>query len=292
MSDGQDSREKKRNQGGRGQQDLQFSQHSLQDYTDCPRRFQLRYLLGVTWPTVKAEPIAKMEERARLGRRFHRMVQQYILGIPAGRLEAGLDDENLGRWWHNFMAAPPHNLPTGIRRAEVSLAASLAGHRLVARYDLLAADPGERLAIVDWKTRRPKDPKRLLSQLQSVVYPYLLVKAGSAFNGGQPVQPEQVTMVYWFADSPDDPLALAYDAARHAANHERLVALVHEIVARDQEVWSLTDDVARTCKFCAYRSLCDRGSVAGDLDDLDEGLEEIEELLDIDLEQVAEIPFE
>lgn len=271
--------------------DLHFSQHSLQDYTDCPRRFQLRYLLGVTWPAVKAEPIAEMERRARLGRRFHRMAQQHTLGIPAGRLEVGIDDEDLRRWWHNFLAAPPRDLPTGLRRAEVSLSVALAGHRLVARYDLLAADPGERLVIVDWKTRRPRNPKRLLNRFQSIVYPYVLVEAGAAFNGGQPVLPEQVAMVYWFADSPDDPLTLAYDAARHTANHERLVALINEIAARDEETWPLTDDVARTCKFCAYRSLCNRGNAVGDLDDLDEDLD-LEDVLDIDLEQIAEIAFQ
>jgi len=273
---------------------FQFSQHNLQDYADCPRRFQLRYVLGVTWPAVKAEPIAKMERRAWLGQRFHRMAHQHALGIPVERLAAGLKDEDLYRWWHNFLATPPHNLPTSIRRAEASLSASLVGHRLVARYDLLAADPGERLVIVDWKIHRPRNPKRLLNRLQSVVYPYVLIEAGTAYNSGQPVQPEQATMIYWFADAPGDPLTLTYDATRHAANHDRLVTLVHEIDARcdeNPEIWPLTDDVAHTCKFCTYRSLCDRGSVAGDVDDLDEDLE-VDQELSLDLEQIAEIVFQ
>jgi hypothetical protein len=274
---------------------FQFSQHSLQDYTDCPRRFQLRYLLGVTWPAIKAEPIAELERHAQLGQRFHRMAHQHTLGIPAGQVEGSLDDEDLRRWWHNFLAAPPRNLPASIRRAEVSLSASLAGYRLMARYDLLAADPGERLIIVDWKTGpRPRNATRLLNRFQSVVYPYVLVEAGETFNGGQPVQPERVTMIYWFADAPDDPLTLAYDVARHAANHDRLVALVREIDKRSDEnleIWPLTEDVDRACKFCTYRSLCNRGSIAGDVNDLDEDLR-LEQELDIDLEQIAEIAFQ
>jgi predicted RecB family nuclease len=272
-----------------GLKNLQFSQHSLQDYTDCPRRFQLRYLLGVTWPAVEAEPVGEWEKRVRLGQRFHRLAHQHALGIPAERLEAGIDDEDLRRWWRNFLAAPPRDLPAAIRRAEVSLSAPLAGYRLVARYDLLAAEPGGRLVIVDWKTGpRPKNTRRLLDRLQSIVYPYVLVEAGVAFNGGA-VQPEQVTLVYWFADAPDDPLALAYDTARHAAAAGRLAALVRQIEAHDEEKWPLTDD-RRQCKFCAYRSLCNRGSVAGDLDDLDKDLEAAE-VLDVDLEQIAEIAF-
>jgi CRISPR/Cas system-associated exonuclease Cas4 (RecB family) len=269
---------------------LQFSQHSLQDFSDCPRRFQLRYLLGVAWPAVKAEPIEEMERRARLGQRFHLMAHQYALGIPAEQLAKGIDDEELRRWWHNFMSAPPRGLPTGLRRAEVSLSAPLESYRLTARYDLLAADPGERLFIVDWKTQRPRNPRHLLDKLQSVVYPYVLVEAGAAFNGGQAVRPEQVAMVYWFAEFPDDPLRLDYNANQHATNHERLMALIRDIetcCAEDVGTWPLTDS-ERKCRFCAYRSLCNRGSVAGDLDDLDEDWEP-EEPFDIDLEQVAEI---
>ena len=269
---------------------LQLNQQNLQDYTDCPRRFQLRHVLGVAWPAVKAEPIEEAERRARLGQRFHRMAYQHSLGIPAGQLESGIDDEDLRRWWHNFLTAPPRGLPMGLRRAEVSLSTPLAGYRLTARYDLLAADPGERLVIADWKVRRPKRAHFLEKRLQSVVYPYVLVEAGAAFNGGEPAQPEQVTLIYWFADAPDDPLTLAYDAGRHATDRTRLTALIREIEAHDEAVWPLTDD-ARACKFCTYRSLCDRGRVAGDVDELDDE-PELEELLDIDLEQIAEIAFQ
>ncbi len=273
--------------------DLHFSQNNLQDYTDCPRRFQLRHLLGVAWPAVEAEPIAEMERRARMGQRFHRLAQQFFAGISVERLTTSLDDPDLHLWWHNFLAAPPRDLPTAVRRAEVSLSTPLNRYRLTARYDLLAADPGERLVIVDWKTRRPKNPKRLLEALQSIAYPYVLVEAGAAFSGGQPIQPEQVSMVYWFADAPDDPLTLHYDAARHAANGDRLATLIGEIEARcrkDLDIWPLTD-AARACKYCAYRSLCDRGRAAGDVDELDKDFE-LEDILDIDLEQVAEIAFQ
>ena len=33
--------------------DLTFSQGSLQDYTQCPRRFQLRFLLNQPWPALE-----------------------------------------------------------------------------------------------------------------------------------------------------------------------------------------------------------------------------------------------
>ena len=33
-----------------------FSQSSLQDYMDCPRRFQLRYLDRLIYPAAESEP--------------------------------------------------------------------------------------------------------------------------------------------------------------------------------------------------------------------------------------------
>ena len=38
--------------------DFHFSQRSLQDYVDCRRRFQLRYLQHLAWPAVEAKASA------------------------------------------------------------------------------------------------------------------------------------------------------------------------------------------------------------------------------------------
>ena len=65
---------------------FQFSQASLQDFVDCPRRFHLRYLLNVAWPAAEAEPIEEQERRVQLGLAFHRMVQQQLVGIPEVRI--------------------------------------------------------------------------------------------------------------------------------------------------------------------------------------------------------------
>ena len=45
----------------------------------------------------------------------------------------------------------------------------------------------------------------------------------------------------------------------------------------------------RLCRFCNYRSLCERGVEAGFLADLKDDLEMDD--LEIDLEQIAEIEF-
>jgi hypothetical protein len=84
---------------------FQFSQGSLQDYIDCHRRFQLRYLVQLAWPAVESEPVLESERFMQQGARFHRMVQQHLLGISAERLAMLAKDEDLLRWWENYLRA-------------------------------------------------------------------------------------------------------------------------------------------------------------------------------------------
>ena len=45
---------------------FQFSPSSLQDFNDCPRRFQLKYLENLSWPAPSAEPALEYEEYLQL----------------------------------------------------------------------------------------------------------------------------------------------------------------------------------------------------------------------------------
>lgn len=273
--------------------DFQFSQNSLQDYVDCPRRFQLRYLLRQPWPAADAEPLAEYERLLDLARRFHQSVQRHHLGLSESDLARSMDDEDLRRWWRNYLESPPPDLPVSVRRPEVTLSVPLGGHRLSARYDLLALDPGERAVVVDWKTNQKRPSSSVLaSRLQTCVYRYVLVEAGTALNGGIRLSPEQVTMAYWFAEHPAQPEILAYDVAQHAADGEYLDDLITRIAGRaesDQGEWGLTTD-ERHCRFCTYRSLCDRGVLPGPVSEFDaDGAFEIS--LDFEFEEIEEIEY-
>ena len=150
------------------EENVQFSQHKLQDYVDCARRFQLRYLAEQPSPALIVDSPLELERLVQRGADFHHLVHQHLLGLDVDRLEASIQDPRLAAWWRTYLEHPPAGLPREVVRPEVVLAAPLpvpgtAGARLVARFDLLAADPGGRLAIVDWKTGAP--PRTAASML-------------------------------------------------------------------------------------------------------------------------------
>lgn len=265
---------------------FQFSQNTLQDYVDCARRFQLKHVLGQQWPAVESEPIEEREHFIEQGSQFHLLVQRHLLGLSEEQLRP--EDPLLRRWWEAYLHQPPPDLPSGLRLPEMQISAPVGGERLLARFDLLAMDPGQRAVIADWKTARHRpDRRRLAARLQTRVYPFVLVEAGTSLFGG-PIRPEQVTLVYWFAEAPGEPQLFPYSAGLHEENKAYLGGLIGEVLGRHQEVWPLTDD-ARKCQFCVYRSLCDRGVKAGDYRDVDTEVDTFD--FDIDLDSVEEVAF-
>ena len=87
--------------------DFIFSQNSIQTYLDCPRRFELMFLLRQSWPAPITEPNLEFEKHLKLGERFHLLVQQYLAGIPEKLIEGSIVDPDLSRWWKNYFRLAP-----------------------------------------------------------------------------------------------------------------------------------------------------------------------------------------
>lgn len=277
-----------------------FSQSSLQDYVDCARRFQLRYLERLSYPAVESEPSLENEKHQQEGEYFHRLVQQYLIGIPHEQVSKLANTPNLQRWWDNFQNAKdltslhPLREASGVLRkdrsglySEITLSAPLGNFRLLAKYDLIAINDGKAI-IYDWKTYR-KRPRNewLAARMQTRVYRALLVSAGAHLNNGQPFEPEQIEMVYWFADFPNEPARFPYSAAHYKRDWDAFTKLVDEITSASS--YPLTDD-RQKCAYCTYRSYCERGIRAGDADQAEAEME-AEELFDVNFEQIGEIAF-
>ena len=277
-----------------------LSQSSLQDYVDCARRFKLRYLERLSYPAVESEPALENEKHIQEGEYFHRLAQQYLIGIPAEQVGKLANSANLQKWWANFLAnqdirglTPLRAAPGVLRKdlgglyTEATLSAPLGNFRLLAKYDLIAIENGK-ATIYDWKTYRKRPRNEWLSaRMQTRVYRALLVHAGAHLNQGEPFAPEQIEMIYWFSDFPDDPARFAYTSAQYQRDWDLLNKLATEIQTASS--YPLTDDRTK-CLYCPYRSYCERGVRAGDMEQAEAEME-AEELFDVNFEQIGEIEF-
>jgi hypothetical protein len=271
-----------------------LSQSSLQDYVDCARRFQLRYIQSQAWPAVLAEPLVEHEHQLERGERFHRLVQRHQLGMEATVLSAAIGgDPDLRAWWQAYLGFAYLHTLGGKRYPEYTLSTSVAGVRLTATYDLLVVTADGRVVIFDWKTYRRKPSRAWFEKrLQTRVYPYVVARAGAGLLGGA-FSPDLVSMVYWVASGPGGSIQFRYDGGQFLRDEGYLSALVEEFeAASGVELWKKTSDDAR-CRFCEYRSLCDRGIVAGSAVELSNAVEniDVESGWALGLEDVEEVGF-
>ena len=275
-----------------------FHQANLQDFSDCRRRFYLRYVRQLAWPAAESEPIEENELWMRQGETFHRLVHQYWLGVPPERLTGLAAQEPLASWWQSFLLHAAQradlNLPGARRLPEYVLSAPWEGLRLLAKFDLLVVGPDGRLDIFDWKTARRR-PRRsdLQRRLQTRVYPLVLALS----ERGQSSDPTNIRMTYWFTGFPEQPETFEYSAAQYQADLTDLRSLtggIQRLLPEGESAFPLTQDEKR-CAFCVYRSLCGRGRRAGEAGDWEaaESDEETGAVLgpQLSLEQIAEIEF-
>ncbi len=273
-----------------------FSANNLQDYLDCPRRFELKYLLKQSWPAEESEPVLEFEHNVQLGSRFHQTVFQYLNGLPLDLLQQALPDPELQNWLANFLAF------YGSRKferifPEFSVRFSLQGFPCVAVFDLLGLTADRELWILDWKTSG-KLPRRevLAERVQSILYPYAALQTAPAFLRDIALYPENVHMAYVYVHHErDNVLVFDYDAQAHLSNGTFLEKTVAEILAKEPGAFDCTAD-ERRCKFCVYRSLCERGERAGSLIEMDmetSGEEDrlLESLSGLDFDAQEEIAF-
>jgi RecB family exonuclease len=275
---------------------FQFSQSALQDYAECPRRFALRYIEQFDWPALDIESGLDLEARVEAGQLFHEVLHQHTLGVAPELLEVMIAEEGagelLGRWRRYLLWQQAH-LPRQ-RHAELTLSAPLGAHRLMAKYDLVARHEDGTFWIVDWKTGRLPRAADVKRRWQTIVYPYVLTQAGEWLNGGDVIEPERITMVYWFAGEGEQgkTIEFRYSGAQQREDEDRLCQIVEEIAGRLEFPLTLEE---RVCRFCRYRSFCDRGREAGGVADfLDEEWGDPEERDDAGsllLDDLGEVAF-
>ncbi len=238
---------------------LKLSRAQLQAFLECKRRFELRTLTHLPWPPAPlVEPQATAVSR---GQQFHRLLERHFLGMQID--SQSIDDPDLRRWWFAFRESDLR-LPDGRFLPEHRLTIPAGNHFLTGRFDLLILGEEAGLpcaCIYDWKTSRPRQPADLRADWQTRLYLAMLAESGEALLGsGRSLHPNQITLIYWYVDEPDQPRELSYNQAQHAQNWSQILALLAEIDAQiTAGEWPLTDDWEQ-CRNCIYQTYCGRQS--------------------------------
>lgn len=236
---------------------LLLDQTALAAFEACPRRFQLRYVTRLPWPS---SPLDRRQSQAvERGRRFHRLVERYFLGLPVD--SESIVDDVLRAWWERF-AGSDLALPDGNRWPEHRLTIPAGNNFLTGRFDLLVVgeEDGQPFArLFDWKTSRPRSAAELESEWQTRLYLALIAESGQAFFAGeQPLTADRISLTYWYANGADQPQVINYSAANHRQNWQQIQALAVAIEANDpDETWPLTGDWSH-CRSCIYQTYCGR----------------------------------
>jgi hypothetical protein len=143
---------------------------------------------------------------------------------------------------------------------ELTISVPGADERLLVRYDLLAipSDPDEIVLIVDYKTSaRPRPRDALRADMQTRLYPFVLVAGGSAVAGRE-LDPANVELVFWQAAEPAHPVHFPYSAAQHEANRQEIRTLTDRARALQKaSIPPVIDDLS-ICARCPYRTYCNQ----------------------------------
>lgn len=263
-------------------ENFSFSQQNLQDFLTCKYRFLLKYIRRLAWPSIESEPVMLQEARMELGQQFHRMVQQYFAGIDENILASTVQDVMLAEWWQSFIALKLIDLE-GQKSAEKVLTVPFAEHRMVAKYDLLIENDGN-FTIYDWKTSQYLPSRLTLTKrMQSIIYPFVLHASLSAQKHLHP-SGFSIEMIYWFAAHPAKPVHINYPKGQYAEDEEYLSEIINQICSNNED-WFVKTAEEENCKYCRYRSLCDRGIKAG-FPDPDDGYLLDESAFDLDFDSL------
>jgi hypothetical protein len=241
---------------------FQFSSSSLQDFEDC-RSASVRYLQQVAWPAVQSGQPWKAN-----GIQLGALPPAGANTFPEFLLLSCQPPSGMSSWSCGGLISGPDSAllpqPTPPIASPRYRSQHPKAHRLLAKLDFTCRFPDGSWRIYDWKTNLKRPARSWLQKsLQTRLYPYLLVRASAALNLGQAVHPGQVSMTYWFSAVPDQPETFTYSLPQYEMDEAYLSGMISVIESLDESGFVKTDRL-EACRYCVYRSLCDRGTAAGD----------------------------
>ncbi|GAB4218717.1 MAG: PD-(D/E)XK nuclease family protein [Synechococcales cyanobacterium] len=229
-----------------------LSPSSLKVLHKCARLFRYVYLDHLLWPQ-DLHPVDLLA--GQRGEQFHRLVELHQRGIDVEPL-LKLAEAPIPEWWRVYSASS-HARMTGEVWSEVPLWMERRGIRFAGRLDRLVIDrERQRFTIVDWKTEthRP-DSEQLHRSWQVRLYPLMMCLAGSQFNQGQPIRPEQVHLTIWYVQHPQQPFELVYSQVQFEHDVQQIDAVIERLYQGSAQGYPRTQDMGQ-CRSCWFATRC------------------------------------
>lgn len=246
---------------------MRLSQTQLNLIEACPRRFQHSFLEQLGSPLT-----AEQQARLSWGTKFHRMVQQYAIGLPVTMQDA-IDPEvaQLQACVRSLVSAAPALFTTDVySHSEYRRTWEFQGHLFTVIYDLLLM--GDEAQIFDWKTyARPQRSNSFAQNWQTRLYPLALTMTTD-------YQPEQISMTYWFVQpeetSEPQSLTFRYSVAQRDRDLQELGRLLDRL-ATWLQTYAQGNPFPQTtaqsaCHGCSFVRRCQREDTTQSLSDVQE----------------------
>lgn len=264
---------------------MRLSQGHLNLLERCPRQFQHTYLEQLSSP-INLE----QQERQTWGSRFHLLMQQRELGLPIESLVQ--EDPQLQHWMTAFASAAPQILTSNtehqFRESEHCRTLQVQDYLLTVIYDLLIADDYS-AQILDWKTYpKPQNKRKLEHNWQTRLYLYVLTETSD-------YSPEQISMTYWFVQSPvemrhgkSQHMTFTYNHTEHVKIRQKLNSLLSKLTYWLQryeqgEPFPQVPETSKSCEFCQYITRCERDRYDGEVALTQNWLQNLEEIQEVSL---------
>lgn len=235
-------------------QNFSYSQSALHSFLRCERAFYLRYIQQARWPAELSAEALQAEKDRQAGVRFHRILHQYLLGLPLVSLRAiaSADPDSRVKTWLEAFLLTDYAQLSGILRPEYEIAVEMERFSFTAKFDLFHEQDG-RINLYDWKTSRIAPTlTQLESGIQSRLYLCLCALREERRQG---LPPEALSFVVWDANAPREEKIIHYSNEKFQSDRSYFTGLVREIESRDEDHFNQTGR-PKHCGSCQYRIKC------------------------------------
>ena len=230
-----------------------ISQSQINQFNECKRKYYLSHISDCPYPQLNTET-----DFTRKGQDFHRLVQQYIIGMDPDTLVSAAGDDDVKRWISSFCSSNITDNFDDIH-PEITLSTIFDNIVFTGKMDAIAIK-NNKITIFDWKTTKFPGKKSHYSSLpQTRLYLFLAKSAAGRLFGLDELSAADISMVYWFPEDPDKKTVIEYTEDQYQKSISWLKLVAAEMSKKDIDFYPQLSD-AEKCVSCGYKSFCGRSA--------------------------------